>query len=125
MPQLTFDKEHSPMSVLVRLEWNQLADEFTWSVTCLNQECSVTNSASGKVAEDTGSMVLAFALAGAFEDWLDMTPGYTVAQLEKRMRTLCPEELPAGMVPLRVRHQDRRALMDALDATRRGPKSRR
>ena len=125
MPQLSFDKAHAPMEVTVRLAWNQLADEFTWTVTCLNQECSVTDSASGKVAEGLQSMVLAFALAGAFEDWMDMTPAYTVAQLEKRMRTLCPEELPAGMVPLRVRHQDRRALMDALDATRRGPKRRR
>lgn len=65
-------------------------------------------------------MVIAFALAGAFEDWFDMTPGYTVAQLVKRMRTLTPDELPAGMVPLRVPHADRRALMDALDRTRRG-----
>jgi len=110
MPQLTFDKNICPQRVSITLRWDQLEDRFTWFAICSAQDESIQATASGNVAEGMQSIAIAFALAGGFEDWLDVTPGYAMAQLQKRMNQLDPQELPAGLIPHRRRRRGTGAL---------------
>lgn len=97
MPQLSFDREHSPKRITVQLQWDQLADRYSLSVWCHAQDEGIQGSMSKDLGSTFRMWQLSIAVAGVLENWLSATPKLALAQLHKELEALHPTEVPFGL----------------------------
>lgn len=105
MPQLTFDREDSPKRISMTLQWDQLADKWVLSMYCASQSGKGQGAGSWPLEDGFNATQVCFSIAQAFEDWIDLTPAYAMAQLTKTIRDLEPLEVPQGLRPDRLADQ--------------------
>ena len=97
MPQLTFNKEQCPKRITATLEWDQLTDKWMARVHCSSQTEASQASFSREIPSDFTLIELCMAIEVLFEDWIQLTPAYAVAQFGKSLAALHPSEVPAGL----------------------------
>jgi len=105
VPQLTFDREDSPQRISVNLIWDQLHDRWQLSIYCASQSEKQQGAANWVLADGFNATQLCFSIAQAFEDWIDLTPAYAIAQLGKAIRVIDPIETAQGLRPDRLADQ--------------------
>jgi hypothetical protein len=101
VPQLTFNKDICPKRISVQLIWDQTADR--WHLECYMyaQTEMLQESVYGYLPEAFSTIEVCMMIARTFEDWIDVTPGYTASALKKALKALCPPEVPTGLDPRR------------------------
>lgn len=102
MPQLTFDREDSPQRISVNLIWDQLKDRWQLSIYCASQSEKMQGHGTWVLEDGFNATQLCFSIAQAFEDWIDLTPAYAIAQLGKAIRVIDPLETSQGLRPERM-----------------------
>lgn len=97
MPQLTFNREDCPMQIKVGLAWHQQKDEWHVGVLCYSQSGKVQATLDRVINKNFTMIELCMALEVCFEDWIQLTPAYAVAQLSKSLSAISPSEVPVGL----------------------------
>lgn len=101
MPQLTFAKDICPKRISIGLVWDQLLDRWSIEVFMYSQQGGLQETYYSEVPNGFSTIELCMTLERAFEDWIDVTPGYCKAMLAKSMKALRPMEVPSGLDPRR------------------------
>jgi hypothetical protein len=97
MPQLTFNKESCPMQIKVGLAWNQVNETWHLGVLCFSQTGTIQEKWDTTLEPYFTLIELCMAIERCFEDWIQLTPAYAVAQLRKSISLMNPSEVPVGL----------------------------
>jgi hypothetical protein len=123
MPQLSFDPEQQPRSVLVELTWDEVRNDWDVRSVMTSQKLAVMQRYSKRLSDGYNATQLCFAIAQCFEDWIDLTPGFAMAAFAKSLSRLEPDETPSGLRPHHVAdHGDGRSAPWRAQGYRRGPR---
>lgn len=99
MPQLTFAKDICPKRISVGLVWDQLEDLWSLEVFMYSQAGTLQETFYSRLPNEFNTIDLCMTIERAFEDWIDVTPGYTKAMLAKSVKRLRPVEVASGLDP--------------------------